>query len=107
MESSRIADHGTPKPHGLFSSGLEQPKMALYFFDTWDGDRVVPDSEGVECADDNAACSAAAKALLDLARDMVDRAQSCEFSIEVRDQAKKPICRVTLQFEIEQLNLLQ
>ena len=102
MESSRIADHGTPKPHGL-----EQLKMPLYYFDSWDGDRVVSDTEGVECADDNAACSAAAKALLDLARDMVDRTKSCEFSIEVSDGAKKPVCRVTLQLEIEQLKLLQ
>jgi hypothetical protein len=81
--------------------------MPRYYFDTWDGDRVVSDNEGVECADDKAACGAAAKAILDLARDFVDETSSCELSIEVRDQAKKPVCRVTLQFEIEQLSLLQ
>ena len=33
--------------------------MALYYFDTWHGDKVVSDNEGVECADDEAACGAA------------------------------------------------
>jgi hypothetical protein len=81
--------------------------MPLYYFDTWDGDKVVSDNEGVECADDEAACGAAAKAVLDLARDMVDQTKSCELSVEVSDAAKKPVCRATLQLEIEQLNQLQ
>jgi hypothetical protein len=81
--------------------------MPLYYFDTWDGDKVVADTEGVECADDKAACGAAAKAVFDLARDIVDGTSRCELSIEVSDQAKKPVCRVTLQFEVEQLGQLQ
>jgi hypothetical protein len=32
----------------------------------------------VDCADDQAACGAAAKAILDLARDMADQTKSCE-----------------------------
>ena len=81
--------------------------MPRYYFDTWNGERVVPDHEGVECADDKAACSAATKALLALASDIADRTSSCELSIEVSDEAKKPVCRVTLQFEIEQLGELR
>jgi Domain of unknown function (DUF6894) len=104
---SRIADQGTDYPDGLFSTGLEQPKMPRYYFDTWDGNRFASDNEGVECADDKTACGAAAKAVLNLARDMVDGISSCELFIEVRDQAKKPVCRVTLQFEIEQLGQLE
>jgi hypothetical protein len=90
----------------LFLPGLEQPKMPRYYFDTWNGERVVPDREGVECADDKAACGAAAKTVLDLASDIADRTSSCELSIEVSDEAKKPVCRVTLQFEIEHLGEL-
>jgi len=78
--------------------------MALYFFDTWHGDKVVSDNEGVECADDEAACGAAAKALLEVAR---DGTASCELSVEVSDAQKKPLCRATLQFEIERLNQFQ
>jgi hypothetical protein len=77
--------------------------MARYYFDVWNGDTVVPDEEGVECVDVEAACGAAAKALLDLARDIVPESTRCELSIEVSDEAKKPLCRATLQFEIEQL----
>jgi hypothetical protein len=43
---------------------------------------VVPDHEGVECADNKAACGAATKALLDLASGIADRTSSCELSIE-------------------------
>jgi hypothetical protein len=61
----------------------------------------------VECADDEAACGAAAKALLELTRDVVNGRASCELSGEVSDAAKKPVCRATLQFEIEQLSQRQ
>ena len=81
--------------------------MALYYFDTWQGDRVVSDNEGVECADDETACGAAAKALLEVARDVVNGTESCELSVEVSDAQKKPLCRATLQFEIERLNQFQ
>ena len=56
-----------------FSSllGSEQRNMRRYFFDIWSGDRITHDDEGVECANDQAACRAAAEALLDLAKDIV------------------------------------
>jgi hypothetical protein len=63
--------------------------MALYYFDTWDGDKVVSDNEGVECADNQAACGAAAKALLELARDVVNGTTSCELSVEVKRRSKE------------------
>jgi Domain of unknown function (DUF6894) len=45
--------------------------MRRYYFDAWNGDRVAVDDKGVECADDQAACNAAASALLDIARQAV------------------------------------
>ena len=77
--------------------------MRRYYFDIWSGDRVTRDDEGVECANEQAACRAAAKALLDLAKDIVGETDLCELSIEVSDETKKPVCRVTLQLEIEGL----
>ena len=62
--------------------------MPRYYFDIWNGERVVPDPEGVECADDKAACGAATKAVLALASDITDRTSSCELSIELSDEAK-------------------
>src|SRR4051812_18826806 len=55
----------------------EQPKMPRYYFDSWNGERVVPDHEGVECADDKAACGTAARTILDLASDIADGTSSC------------------------------
>jgi hypothetical protein len=77
--------------------------MPRYYFDAWNGERIAQDNQGVECADDQAARNAAARALLDLAKDIVSKMNSCELSIEVSDESKKPVCRATLQFEIEHL----
>jgi hypothetical protein len=60
-----------------------------YYFDIWSGDRVTQDDEGVECATNQAACEAAAKALLDLAKDLLSETTGCELSIEVNDETKK------------------
>jgi hypothetical protein len=78
--------------------------MPRYYFDYWDGEAATSDDEGVECSDEQAACRAAAKVLLDLAKDNIETTNSCEFSVEVSDDARKPVCRVTLQFEIENLS---
>jgi uncharacterized protein DUF6894 len=77
--------------------------MGRYYFDIWNGDIVTQDDEGVECANDQAACKAAAKALLDLAKDILGETTGCELAIEVSDETKKPVCRVALQLEIEGL----
>ena len=75
--------------------------MPRYYFDYWDGQTVSSDKQGVECPNEQAACQAAAKVLLDLARDNIESASSSEFCVEISDEAKKPVSRVTLQFEIE------
>jgi hypothetical protein len=77
--------------------------MPRYYFDYWDGHTVSSDKEGVECPDEQAACRAAAKVLLGLAKDTIERTSSYDFSVEVSDETRKPLCRVTLQFEIEDL----
>jgi hypothetical protein len=77
--------------------------MGRYYFDVWNGDTVTQDNEGVECANEQAARKAAAKALLDLAKDIAGESTGCELSVEVSDESKKPVCRVTLQLEIEEL----
>ena len=76
--------------------------MPVYYFDAWNGDRIASDNKGVECADDQTVCSAAAQALLDLAREVVDGTRRWELALDVSDAEKKPVCRVSLQFESEQ-----
>ena len=50
----------------------QKPKRNMHpYFDVWNGDTVTQDNEEVECATDQAACEAAAKALLDLATDII------------------------------------
>jgi hypothetical protein len=58
--------------------------MPRYYFDYWDGQTVSRDKEGVECPDEQAARQAAAKVLLNLAKDNVESASNCDFSVEVR-----------------------
>ena len=69
--------------------------MPRYYFDYWDGQTVSSDNEGVECSEEQAACHAAGKVLLGLAKDTFEKASSYEFSVEVSDEARKPVCRVT------------
>ena len=69
---SRIPDQGTDNSHGSFSlRASELQRMPRYYFDAWNSDRIAQDNEGVECADDQSACGAAGKALVDLAREIV------------------------------------
>ncbi len=55
--------------------------MPRCYFEYWDGQTVSSDKEGVECPDEQAACRAAAKALLGLAKDTIETTSRYEFSV--------------------------
>jgi hypothetical protein len=72
--------------------------MLRYFFDTRDGDTFINDDVGAEVSDLEAAKALAAKALAELARDVVPGADRRVLTIEVRD-AQGPVLEARLTFE--------
>jgi hypothetical protein len=77
--------------------------MPRYYFDVRDGDTFIRDEDGLEFLDLERAKSEAARALVDMARDVVPASRCREMAIEVRDEAKEPLVRTSLRFEIQRL----
>ncbi len=72
--------------------------MALYFFDTCDGEFFVRDYEGQDMPDIEAAKAEAARCLTDFARDVVPRCYGCTLVVQVRDD-HRPVLKAQLSFE--------
>jgi hypothetical protein len=72
--------------------------MTLYFFDTRDNDEFIDDDEGLEYPDLEAVKVAAAKALAELARDVIPGSLKRKLSIEVRDELG-PVLVAVMTFE--------
>lgn len=72
--------------------------MPLYFFDTRDNDDFIEDDEGLEYPDLEAVKVAAAKALAELARDVIPGSLKRKLSVEVRD-ALGPVLVAVMTFE--------
>ena len=75
--------------------------MPRYFFDTHDGARFTRDDKGKDLKDLAAAKAEAKKALPDIVKDeMPDEARRA-FVVIVKDEAVRPILRVTLSLNVE------
>ena len=72
--------------------------MAIYFFDTRDNDDFIEDDVGFEFADIEAVKIEAARALADLARDVIPGSLKRKLAVEVRDQIG-PVLRALMTFE--------
>jgi hypothetical protein len=72
--------------------------MALYFFDTRDNDDFIEDDAGLEYPDLEAVKVAAAKALAELARDVIPGSLRRKLTVEVRDE-QGPVLVATMTFE--------
>jgi hypothetical protein len=77
--------------------------MPLFYFDVRDGDKFIRDEEGLEYPDLQGARDAAARALADMAKDVLPGPVMREMGVEVRDSEKKPLLRAALRFEIQRL----
>ena len=77
--------------------------MPLFYFDVRDGQKFISDEEGLELPDIDGAREEAARALADMARDVLPSSVVREMAIEVRDEDKEPLLRTTLRFEFERL----
>ena len=72
--------------------------MALYFFDTRDNDDFVVDDVGLEYSSLDEVKVHAAKALAELARDVIPGSVRRHLSIEVRDE-QGPVLIAMMMFE--------
>jgi uncharacterized membrane protein len=75
--------------------------LPRYFFDTYDGNLFVPDNEGIELKDLDAAKAEAQKALPDLARDALPDGDQKTFIVSVRDEAGQVVLRAALTLIVE------
>jgi hypothetical protein len=77
--------------------------MARYYFDLRDGDEFIPDEQGTELRDIEAAQDEAARALGGLAWDAISNfngVRSAQMAVEVRDGVG-PVMRVRFLCEID------
>ena len=72
--------------------------MALYFFDTRDNDIFIEDDVGLDYPDLEAVKIDAAKALAELARDVIAGTLKRELAVEVRDEFG-PVLTARMMFE--------
>lgn len=77
--------------------------MALYFFDTNDGDVVARDADGLDIPDEARIRAEAIAALADMARDRLPDGDAHVFSVKVRDASGRHIFHATLTLVAEWL----
>jgi hypothetical protein len=78
-------------------------RMPRFYFDTHDGDRTVPDGEGLVLGGLEEAKEEAIKVLPDMARDGLPDGDYCEFVVDVRDKAGQRVLRARLTLVVESL----
>ena len=76
--------------------------MPRYFFDTYDGERLTPDEEGLEMQDLATAKAEAQRALPDIAREALPDSNHRTFVISVRDEADHVVLRAALSLVVEE-----
>jgi hypothetical protein len=75
--------------------------MPRYFFDTYDGDHLVPDRDGLELPDLAVAKAEAQRALPDLARDALPNGNQRTFMVSVRNKMGEMLARASLTLIVE------
>ena len=76
--------------------------MPRYFFDTYDGERLQTDDQGIEFESFAAAKDAAQKALPDMARETLGDGTHRTYVVSVRDEVGSVELRVALTMVIEE-----
>jgi hypothetical protein len=75
--------------------------MPRYFFDTYDGDRFLPDDTGLEFESLEAARAEAQKSL-EIAREVLSDSNHRSFVVNVRDEAGTVRIRISLSLVVEE-----
>ncbi len=72
-----------------------------YYFDTYDGDRLIRDDEGLVLGSPHEAKRQAIKALPDMARDGLPDGNHRDFAIEIRDETGCKVFRARLTLVVD------
>jgi len=78
--------------------------LPRFYFDIREGARLVPDDEGVEFPDFDAAEREAAEAAASIARDLLPKGDAREVTIEVRNEHRQRLLTVTVSMHIERVH---
>jgi len=76
--------------------------MPRFFFDTYDGEQYIPDENGLDLEDVEAAKLEAQKALPDMAEDALPNGNHRSFVVNVRDEAGQIVLRAALSLVVEE-----
>lgn len=76
--------------------------MPRFFFDTYDGESFVPDHEGIELMDLQAAKIEGQKALPDMAKDALPDGNFRSFVVNVREEGGQVVLRMALSLVVEE-----
>jgi hypothetical protein len=76
--------------------------MPRFFFDTYDGDRFLPDEVGVEFESVEAAKLEAQRSLPEMAREVFPEGNHRTFVVSVRNEAGTVVVRMSLSMVVEE-----
>ncbi len=77
--------------------------MPLFYFDTREGGKFIPDDEGLEFRDLDAAERAAAETAAEMGRDRLPRGDSRDVTVEVRNEHGQRVLTVRVAIEIDRV----
>lgn len=77
--------------------------MPRFYFDSREGQRFIPDDEGVEFPDLDAAEREAATAAAEMGRDRLPRGDTRDITIEVRNEHRQRVLTVRVAMEIDRV----
>ena len=77
--------------------------MPRYYFEVREGPRFIPDEEGVEFPDLDAAEREAAEAAASIGRDMLPKGVPRDITVEVRNEHGQRVITVTVAMEIDRV----
>lgn len=87
------------KEIGLCKARFRESSVTRFYFDISDGDANIPDEEGLQMPDAKAAEIEAANSLADVIRDAALTGRLAPLSIEVFDEDREPVFRVSVEFK--------
>ena len=75
--------------------------MPRYFFDTYDGEKLISDDIGMELADVDEVEREASRSLPEMAREVFPKSNHREFIVTVRDESGETVLKAALRLVTE------
>jgi hypothetical protein len=78
--------------------------MPRFYFDVREGERFIPDDEGLEFDSLNAAEHEAASTAAEIGRNLLPKGDAREVTIELRNEHRQRVLTVTVRMDIHRVN---